>query len=415
MSEPATSSGRPRRSTRQPAKAPVTITTEEPTTPAAGKRPRKTQDTEKASADKLQDLLTSKKSKLTKIDISDVLNYHNFLDLSPQAQQRLVSLLPPTAFSTFRPSVPPTHIDYRVPISSSSSEDDMEVDLPPEAGSSAQPPGPQLHQQERSTASLDPAIFTSPFFLSAAHTFQDHLYLGWFGQKAQDEVAQFEQGVRDGSLRAEWKDEVWVRDHPAGQNRGRPLDLTALVKRGLLQEGDVLSYMREFPQLGLVVEKDLLVRPDPPDVVISLTRGHHAQIDTVYARSKTLVVLLSPGATRSLAPSLLVAGAQVTDEHVLSMEDIADPGVLENGILDVDGRVSKAERQAAGAGAPPHGPSGSNAVPSAHAASHNAWRSFTVWRWREEMRDAVDMQAVQERGGRERFGTLFYLRACCSE
>ena len=39
------------------------------------------------------------------------------------------------------------------------------------------------------------------------------------------------------------------------------LDLTALAKRGLLREGDVLEYRRTFPApLGVTVEKDLLVR-----------------------------------------------------------------------------------------------------------------------------------------------------------
>ncbi|KAJ2985208.1 hypothetical protein NUW54_g10226 [Trametes sanguinea] len=42
-----------------------------------------------------------------------------------------------------------------------------------------------------------------------------------------------------------------------------------------------------------------------------------------------------------------------------------------------------------------------------------AWKSFTVWRWRDEMRGETELQIVQERGGRERVATLFYLRGCC--
>lgn len=38
------------------------------------------------------------------------------------------------------------------------------------------------------------------------------------------------------------------------------LDLTALVKRELLQVGDVLAYKRTFPHLKVTVEKDLLAR-----------------------------------------------------------------------------------------------------------------------------------------------------------
>ena len=38
------------------------------------------------------------------------------------------------------------------------------------------------------------------------------------------------------------------------------LDLTALAKQGLIQEGDVIVYKRTFPAQNLTVEKDLLVR-----------------------------------------------------------------------------------------------------------------------------------------------------------
>ena len=35
-------------------------------------------------------------------------------------------------------------------------------------------------------------------------------------------------------------------------------------------------------------------------------------------------------------------------------------------------------------------------------------------RWREEVRDQVEAQLLQERGARERVATLFYLRGCAS-
>lgn len=66
--------------------------------------------------------------------------------------------------------------------------------------------------QDCTPATLDPSIFNSPFFLSAAHTFQDHLYSGILGKKAQGEAEKFEQGVRDGTMHADWKDEVWERE-----------------------------------------------------------------------------------------------------------------------------------------------------------------------------------------------------------
>lgn len=57
--------------------------------------------------------------------------------------------------------------------------------------------------------------------------------------------------------------------------------------------------------------------------------------------------------------------------------------MLENGLLDIDGRVNKSSR--------PNG---------------NAWKCFTVWRWRG---DAAGSEG-DVRGGRQSHGTLFYLR-----
>ena len=65
----------------------------------------------------------------------------------------------------------------------------------------------------RNPATLDPTVFTSPFFLSAAHTWQDHLVSNWLGKKASDDLEKFRQGAGDGTLHADWKDEVWELDH----------------------------------------------------------------------------------------------------------------------------------------------------------------------------------------------------------
>ena len=67
-------------------------------------------------------------------------------------------------------------------------------------------------------ATLDPTVFSSPFFLSAAHTFQDHLFSSWLGKKAAADLERFMQGMRDGSLSADWKDEVWEREHQPKQD-----------------------------------------------------------------------------------------------------------------------------------------------------------------------------------------------------
>lgn len=66
---------------------------------------------------------------------------------------------------------------------------------------------------DRTPATLDPSVFTSPFFLSAAHTFQDHLFSSWMGKKASDDLVKFEEGARSGAMHVDWKDAVWEREH----------------------------------------------------------------------------------------------------------------------------------------------------------------------------------------------------------
>ncbi|OCH89954.1 hypothetical protein OBBRIDRAFT_819519 [Obba rivulosa] len=382
----STVAGRPRRTARPTLKA-AAATAPPPPAPSAPKK-QKTQDAEKSAASKLEYLLTNSKSKLTQLDISEILSYSTFLDLSKESQDLLVALLPPTAFATYQPTVSPTHVDY---VSSQVSQDSANLN-----GT-----GPSDVTQAKTTATLDPTVFTSPHFLSAARTFQDHLYSGWLTQKAAEDTRRFEEGIRTGTMHAEWKDEEWEADHvlkPKGKNkRGRPMNLTLLAQRGILKEGDVLSYRREFSHLQIVVEKDLLIQ-------------------TIHPRTHTLAICLSPGTTPALPPPLLTTGQELPDVHILSMDDICDPEDLETGVLDVDSRVHRSERShvrsvvTSGAMLDTSTTSQAQAVSTARI---HAWKAFTVWRWREEMHDAVDMHILQERGGRERVGTLYYLREHC--
>ena len=80
------------------------------------------------------------------------------------------------------------------------------------------------------------------------------------------------------------------------------------------------------------------------------------------------------------------------------MEDVVTPATLESGILDIDGRIDRAHRGETG-----------------RDASRTAWKAFTVWRWRPEVRDDVAVQMLAEKGGRERVGTLFYLSTYCRD
>ena len=194
------------------------------------------------------------------------------------------------------------------------------------------------------------------------------------------------------------------------------LDLTTLVKRGLLQPDDVLSYRRTFPHLKVTVEKDLLVCLIVRHRLHMIIEVRHSQVDTINASSQTVNFLLMPGTQTSLQQSLLVAGSREYDGKVLSIEDIADPIALERGVLDVDGRVSYSEKyedDATSFSAPLRQSSG---VPEKlkNDIAVRAWKSFTVWRWSEDLQGQIEMQLVQERGGREKVAMLYYLRGCCT-
>ncbi|KAI0643249.1 hypothetical protein C8Q79DRAFT_928435 [Trametes meyenii] len=406
--ESSTPAPRPvRRSARTPAKTPTKQPTavarpppESPSGNPKGKRKAR-EPAEKSSAEKLEHLLTNSKSKLTKLDITGVINYANFLDLSEEAQRRLCALLPPTAFTTFAPSVSPTHPDY-VPAAtqtghSPDDDDRMQVDVdgqPPEVSGGQTP------------ATLDPSVLTSPFFLSAAHTFQDHLFSSWLAKKASDDLAKFREGAMSGDLHVDWKDEVWERDQqrPAGTTRSKPapkMDMNALAKHGLLQKGDVLAYKRAFPALNVTVEKDVL-------------------IESVDPQTHALSFLLPPGTQRSLPPALLSLDPHECEDKILSVAGVSDPVALERAVLDSDGRIRSADKYehdvAACTTASPLSPGFQDEV--ANVIAVRGWKSFTVWRWREEHRAGggdgmLPIMEQQERAGREKVATLFYLRGCC--
>ena len=146
---------------------------------------------------------------------------------------------------------------------------------------------------------LNPSIFNDPHFLAAAHTFQDHLYSNWLSDAHAEKVKMFQDGIRDGSLAAPWKDEVWERDHPAVSetpaplaNEGGPesgaragyayslsffpcladfecrgaaeIKLITLAKHGVVRVGDVIAYSRHFSTHQLLIEKDVIVSPVLP-------------------------------------------------------------------------------------------------------------------------------------------------------
>lgn len=98
-----------------------------------------------------------------------------------------------------------------------------------------------------------------------------------------------------------------------------------------------------------------------------------------------MTVLLESGTQLHLPSDLLKPSPPAPRPPTQTMT-ISDPESLENGILDVDGRVNRTER-----------------VP---ARPHNPWKVLTLWRWRGD-----DAFIPDDRGGRENHGTLYYLRS----
>lgn len=215
--------------------------------------------------------------------------------LSGDSQTYLKTLLPPTAFTNYLESLGSDH---------PSIEKDMNIDPPP------------VDKDKQTDAELNLSIFTDPHFLAASRTFQDHLYFGWFSAAHLEKVGAFQESVRNGTLAAPWKDEVWNREHrrhtlvveeplssspekrddddvepktssftipcESSAKSGyvsyplhtilklttRVCDLTrgasqvklqTLVKNGIILVGDVIAYKRSFAS-SETIEKDTIVR-----------------------------------------------------------------------------------------------------------------------------------------------------------
>jgi hypothetical protein len=89
---------------------------------------------------------------------------------------------------------------------------------------------------------LNPSIFNDPHFLAAAHTFQDHMYSNWLSDAHAEKVRMFQDAIRDGSLAAPWKDEVWERDHPSVSETPVPSSSSSLPNEGGPESGARAGY-----------------------------------------------------------------------------------------------------------------------------------------------------------------------------
>ncbi|KAG6868893.1 hypothetical protein C0993_008191 [Termitomyces sp. T159_Od127] len=344
---------RPRRTARPPVRLIDTLSSSPPTT-----RPKRktTQDAPIDSAEQLHTLLTSPKSALTTVDVSDIINAASWNMLSADSQNMLKALLPPTAFVGFTVSIDADH-------PSVADNDAMAVDSVPPANDV-----------------VDTSVFTDSHFLAAARTLQDHIYSGWMSDSHVQKVAKYEEGIRNGSLAAPWKDELWERNNGGPRPVTMPtnngavsserageaaeIKLVTLAQEGVLQVGDIIVLRRNFSALDIIVEKDAIIQ-------------------SIHPKTHALTVLLEPGTSTHL-PAPLVSPDPSPPTGLTQEAVITSPTQLETALLDNDGRVERAKR--------PNG---------------NAWKSMTVWRWRgtapwEDVGDG--------RWGRENHGTLFYLR-----
>ena len=199
--------------------------------------------------------------------------FDTWLSLSPESRAELVKLLPPTAFSTFIPTIDPAH-------PSVAGSDPMDI----------------CALSEQVPETLDPMFFSDSHFLAALRTFQDHLHSGWLTEDHGTKVDKYRAGIEDGTLHAAWKDEAWsqsqveedaaatsasgstsqrfvfrpfVTAFPQLQWRAQPsrlyrsireIKLSDLVEGGFLGVGDILAYKRTFHYANVTVEKDIMVR-----------------------------------------------------------------------------------------------------------------------------------------------------------
>ncbi|KAI0052828.1 hypothetical protein FA95DRAFT_1579823 [Auriscalpium vulgare] len=327
----------PRRSTRT--QAPTGKPHPQPQTPVKARKPVDRDE-------QLRVLLYNPKSALVNVDMLDLINASTFAALSPAVRARLAGLLPPTAFHDFVPFLAATHPSLQHgPVATPSSN-------------------------ENTPAST---IFTSPHFLSAVRTFQDHLYSGWRTPTHSELVRKFQEGVNAATISVPWKDEVWAADTRAEEEEAaaetmataavlvpgeKECRLSDLARSGFLKVGDVLAFKRRFAAHSLTVEKDIL-------------------ISSISARDHTICAIIAPSPQRAVPTQISALLPEKGKGRATQTPSVtvASPTQLENEVLDADGRVPRDAR--------PNG---------------NAWKAITG--------------DLDGRGSRENCGTLFYLRSC---
>jgi hypothetical protein len=133
----------------------------------------------------------------------DIINLDTWNNLSQSSQILLATFLPPTAFSDCVSTISPFHPSQDHP--------------PATIFSSACRETTSSHNPEL----LLPSFFSDPHFLSAAHTFQDHLFSSFLSPRAATALQAWLGDVRSGKGHFPWKDELWEQDHSEPSGAGK--------------------------------------------------------------------------------------------------------------------------------------------------------------------------------------------------
>jgi len=213
------------------------------------------------------------------------MNSDTWTMLSEESQECLKTLLPRSAFMGYDDKLcddhPSSELSKKHAFNNGDGDpvDKSNVNVPEELGE------------------LDHTFFIDAHFQAAMRTFQNHLQLNWFTDAHQEKLEAFQERIRNGTLAAPWKDEVWERDNgisnlqaqnvtaDLGIHRprvNRPLRsfhvfllvfyilicifsrstsdirLATLLKEGIVRVGDILAYRRSFATSELI-EKDCIV------------------------------------------------------------------------------------------------------------------------------------------------------------
>ncbi|KAG9019347.1 hypothetical protein FRB90_003753 [Tulasnella sp. 427] len=432
-----------RRSTRTPAKRNLEEVSEAVPAPTPTAKRQRAEPKPRPNTTSLQYLLTNPRSKLCKVDIANVFSFSNWELLSEDARQKLLPLLPPTAFINYVPTIDQSHPSNTV---KKSSDDAMDVD--PVAGPST---------SERSLDLVDPNFLKCHFLQSAARQFQvsdklqflmkwslaqpnswqDQIVSGFFTEKSTQRVQMYNEAVANGTAHARWKDDEWDEEHPPasddeptpvassitakGKARATPARRAAFVpsipqlaEHRLLRPGDLLLYKRAFTNPRLVVQKHLLVQSINE---ISGAVTFLLPLNTITSFNDDVLTfpaeILPTIPATTLTPTLSVSNSPQKLRR-RTYDEFDDFPKEHSGRQEPQSEYFAITTSTTSAAVESHIlPLFDNLPPEKmHQPDASSSKCFTVWRWKDEDA-AVGGDPNARMGGRQNVGTLYYLSQSC--